>query len=120
MITRARVLLIAGILGLVAFAVAIRPTSTASVRTKAAFVQSADSLAWVSGADLSELTLKSKTSTSDGSTVLESQDAVDCAAGGWRKIISGYPYSRCCVSTERWVKYVGVKEYYKCCGRCPM
>ena len=120
MITRIQALLLAGILGLTAFVFASSGSSAVSNRAQAAAVETADPLAWAAHVDVSELKLPQAAASSDGSaTVIESQAAANCAAGGWKFIVSGYPQGRCCASTRRWVKYVGATAYYKCCGACP-
>ena len=52
--------------------------------------------------------------------VVESQDAVDCAAGGWLPVTSGWPPGKCCGSTRHWIKFTGGANHIdKCCGACP-
>ena len=129
LMTRKRVVLFACLSSLVAAAGIVHKTTATeraprqraapvvdrSSETMEAALQSSDPLAFAS-----LLALAPSSSSSSSSSFVESQDAVDCAAGGWQPATSGWPPGRCCGSTRHWIKFTGGANHIdKCCGACP-
>ena len=58
-----------------------------------------------------------KASSTAQDSVLESQDAASCSAGGWQMVVRGWG-DNCCGSTQKWLRFSGATPVFKCCGVC--